>query len=225
MPVRRFHALPFRLEHAKTFVLDVHSHGERRKNKESKTERAIMLSSLGNMIQRYSERGPFYEARAEELCGNQGGPCPMVTPDSWAKSVTVHTENYWMVAGGDGGEKVYGDGTGPGTNGLPTEAGGLVAPALKKGALIARWCWTAGCDIHYISDWFYVGIGGTFEVPIPGAITPTPGPVGFDCFNNSPLHNFDCFNYKPRVSLMYRCNDDDFSDNAGSLHVYETYNP
>lgn len=171
-----------------------------------------MPRNLCNLLERRDESGQtYYEVRAEEMCGNQGGICPMFTSGSWARSVTIDARSWWMIAGGDGGGQVFADGTGPGTDGLSTNQSGIRVPSLKKWALIARWCAIDGNKVDYLTDWIYIGRGGTFSVPIPSAIIPKPGSGGFD--------------YTPKVRLMYACNDDDFGDNAGWLHVYESWNP
>src|SRR5215204_3481748 len=119
------------------------------------------------------ERGGYYEVRAEETCGNRGGTVPMFTSGSWARRVTVRAESHWMIADGDNGQPVFADGTGPGTDGRVPD-NNCRFPGLRKWALVACWAAFEGNRVDPISPWFYVGRGGTFDVPIPSAIIPTP---------------------------------------------------
>ena len=148
----------------------------------------------------------YYEVRAEETCGNRGGTVPMFTSGSWARRIVVEAKSHWMID--NTGKPVYADGTGPGTAGYPP-IGNRRFPELRKWALVACWAQFEGNDIAPITNWFYVGLGGTFDVPIPSVIIPTPGQGSYD--------------YSPKVCLLYACNDDAFFDNAGWLHVYEHY--
>ncbi len=80
-------------------------------------------------------------------------------------------------------------------------------PGLPKWALIGWWAQ----DDSFIGAPFYIGYGGTFPSPIPGLFIPDyrgPGGEG---------------DYSPKARLVYFCNDDDYSDNAGWLHVFESY--
>ncbi len=160
-------------------------------------------------LERADDNGrTYYEARAEELCGNQGGPVPMYAQGVWARHVTITTESYWMVQSGDNGTPVYPDGSGIGNEGPAGD--GFAAPGLAKWSLIARWATGVGPGDHldFISGYFEIGRGGIFDVPnLVGVCNPGQGAA----------------DYHPLVCLMYRCNDEDYSDNAGWIHVYETY--
>jgi hypothetical protein len=128
-------------------------------------------------LQRSDDHGQtYFEVRAEEGCGNQGGIVPMFAPQVWAKSVTVRAESYWMIRDHDNGAPVFPDGTGPGAWPDPGPADpSFRGPGLRKWSLIARWVAIDGNNVTDLSGQFEVGYGGTFNVPIPQAIVPAAG--------------------------------------------------
>lgn len=169
----------------------------------------------------------YYEVHARNTSGNRGGSVPLVG-NQWAKRVTVETMDacmardnivkdptntlkysFWFIASFN--NPVYGDGTGPGTTGEGrTPDNQCACPQLPKWALVARWMSfdnNSGEETP-VSDWFSVGKGGTFYVPIPSRIVPSPVVGG---------------SYNPDVYLQYLCNDDDHSDNGGWQHIYESW--
>lgn len=147
----------------------------------------------------------YYEIRARNPGGNLGGSVPMYGGNLPAKKVTVRAESFWRVADGEGGASINPDGSG---RAKPASKGGFLAPNLDPWALIARWEQfnqdPGSADFGNakpLSGFFQVGYGGTFDVP---SFVPAD-------------HTY--------VSLRYFCNDEDFTDNTGWLHVYETYSP
>jgi len=147
----------------------------------------------------------YYEIRARNPGGNLGGSVPLYGGSLPAKKVTVRAESFWRIADGEGGAPVNPDGSG---RGKPASMNGFREPNLAPWALIARWEQfnqdPGSADFGNatpLSGYFLVGYGNKFDVPsfVPAA------------------HTY--------VSLRYFCNDEDYTDNTGWLHVYETYTP
>jgi hypothetical protein len=99
---------------------------------------------------------------------------------------------------------------GPGTTGEGRAVDNHCAcPGLPKWSLVARWMSLdkESGDEAPLTDWFFVGLGGTFFVPTTAGNAISSG-RGV---------------YPPAAFLQYLCNDDDYADNSGWLHVYESW--
>jgi hypothetical protein len=147
----------------------------------------------------------YYEIRARNPNGNTGGSVPVYGGTSPARHITIRAESYWRVADGENGASIHPDGSG---RPKPSDMAGFKAPNLKPWALIGRWQQfnqdPSSSDFGNatnIGEFFEIDAGGTFDVPVfaPDA------------------HKW--------VVLRYYCNDEDYSDNTGWLHVYESYAP
>ena len=164
----------------------------------------------------------YYEVHAADPAGNRGGSVPLagnqyagrvtidttdlcMVPHNIVKDIT-NTQKYsfWFICRFN--NPVYGTGTGPGTTGEGrTPDNHCACPGLPKWSLVARWMSLdkSSGDEAPLSDWFFVGLGGTFFVPTISSVSGG--------------------SYHPAVYLQYLCNDDDYSDNSGWLHVHESW--
>ena len=128
----------------------------------------------------------YTEAQART---NTGGKTePAYGPNLRAKKLVVRAESYWFVR--TNGEPVNPDGK-SNVAWPPPAPHALLAPGAAPWSLIARWV----SQNEIVGGWFYVGYGGTFNLP----------------------------DFAWPLSLEYACNDDDRTDNSGWLHVYENY--
>jgi len=182
-------------------------------------------------------RRDYYEIFAEHPLGNHTDPAPMSMGSGvpkWPKSISIRAESSWFVSSDHSASGIiYADGTGPGTSKLDAHANDKrVARTLPKWALIARWVsfdttkppdfGSGTTPTKPISDWFLVGKGGVFDLPIPSKILPRVYRASW--LGSLDLQRSD-LNYTPLVGLQFVCNDDvdGFVDNGGWLHVYQEW--
>jgi hypothetical protein len=112
------------------------------------------------------------------------------------------------------------------------KAAQLVASKLPRWALIARWVSLKFADMSKLdsgpnlpttalTDWFLVGEQKTFDVPIPRLVMPAPSTPPFAVRILAGALDKSEYYYDPLVALQYACNE--YVDNSGWLHVYESW--
>jgi len=166
------------------------------------------FAQRAQVLESHDEKGNlFYEIGAENPNGNSGGRVvPLAGANRWVKYVIVTATGYWMVADQRKGAHINAEGhdIGGGSRPMPRPGArnGFRLPSAPPFSLIGKWEYFDNQRDHVIplSKLFYIGKGGKFRVP-----------------PNCPFGTF----YD--VHIRYFCNDDLYTDNAGSLHVYQSY--
>jgi len=168
---------------------------------------AVAIPPLNEgQLARVDEQGQtYYEIRARNPNGNLGGSVPVYGGTSPSRHVTIRATSFWRVADGESGAPIQPDGSG---RAKPGNMSGFKAPNMKPWALLGQWQQfdqdpASGNFGNFtnLSGLFEIDFGGTFDVPI---FAPEPNKW---------------------VALRYYCNDEDYTDNTGWLHVYESYAP
>jgi hypothetical protein len=148
----------------------------------------------------------FYEIGAANSNGTPGGMMvPVSGTKRWPKYLTVTAIGYWMVADQRKGAHINAEGQNIGGGSKPLPKPGprnsFRLPSAPPFSLIGRWEYidSRKARVVPLSKLFYIGNGGKFRLP-------TNAPFG---------KSYD-------VHIRYFCNDDLYTDNAGSLHVYQS---
>ena len=148
----------------------------------------------------------FYEIGAANSNGSPGGTMvPLTGTKRWPKYLTVTAIGYWMVADQREGAHINAEGQNIGGGSKPVPKPGppnsFRLPSAPPFSLIGRWEYIDRRTgrVVPLSKLFYIGKGDKFRLP-------TNAPFG---------KIYD-------VHIRYFCNDDLYTDNAGSLHVYQS---
>jgi hypothetical protein len=148
------------------------------------------------------------QANAGSAGGCRGNKAPNFGAPNFllARHVTITADSWWRVR--SNGDQIFADGTGPGATGAP--GGPTLLPSAPPWSLVAQFiARNPRGNEEAISGLFYIGRGGTFQVPpfAPNSVGP------------------DGYSYQPGVYVNYFCNDEPggFFDNDGYLHIRENW--
>jgi hypothetical protein len=161
----------------------------------------------GQVLLRVDEKGNhYYEIPAENPKGTPAGRVTPLAGTNRTKFIIVSVTGYWMVADQNKGAHINAEGHDIGGGAKPAPRSGprtgFRLPSAPPFSLIGMWesYDHHGNHVMPLSKLFYIGKGGKFRVPL-----------------DAPFGTF----YDLRV--RYFCNDDLYTDNAGALHVYQSF--
>jgi hypothetical protein len=154
-----------------------------------------------------AKANPSFAVGAANSGGSAGGKVmPVPGTKNWPTYVTVTATGYWMVTYQQYGAHINAEGRDIGGGSKPMPKPGprssFRLPSAPPFSLIGMWEYLdkRTGQVTPLGKLFYVGKGGKFPIP-------ANAPFG----DNYDLH------------IRYFCNDDLYTDNAGSLQVYQAY--